>query len=82
MKLITFRILYWIIYLIYSYNNYLSDQKDEILRYKSVNQWISPEGWSINDILSNVNLKKIKSVYEKYFNFDEFYISNDKKEFE
>ncbi len=58
------------------------DQKDEILRYKSVNQWISPEGWSINDILSNVNLKKIKSVYEKYFNFDEFYISNDKKEFE
>ncbi len=56
-------------------------QKDEILRYKNVNQWIQPEGWSVYEILDEVNLKKIKEVYKKYFNFDNFYISNDKKEF-
>jgi predicted Zn-dependent peptidase len=56
-------------------------QKDEILRYKSVNQWINPKGWSVYDILDEVNLKKIKEVYAKYYDFDKFYISNDKKEF-
>jgi predicted Zn-dependent peptidase len=56
-------------------------QKDEILRYKNVNQWINPEGWSVYEILDTVNLKKIKEVYEKYFKFDNFYISNDKTEF-
>jgi predicted Zn-dependent peptidase len=56
-------------------------QKDEILRYKNVNQWINPEGWSVYDILDKVTLKKIKEVYEKYYQFDKFYISNDKTEF-
>jgi predicted Zn-dependent peptidase len=56
-------------------------EKDEILRYKNVNQWINPKGWSVYDILDDVNLKKVKEVYEKYYNFDNFYISNDKKEF-
>jgi predicted Zn-dependent peptidase len=56
-------------------------QKDEILRYKNVNQWINPEGWSVYDIIEDVNLKKVKEVYDKYFQFDNFYVSNDKKEF-
>jgi predicted Zn-dependent peptidase len=56
-------------------------QKDEILRYKSVSQWINPEGWSVYDIIEDVNLKKVKEVYDKYFQFDNFYVSNDKKEF-
>jgi predicted Zn-dependent peptidase len=56
-------------------------QKNEILRYKSVNQWIEPKGWSIYDILEEVDMKKIKQVYQKYFDFDKFYISSDKKEF-
>jgi predicted Zn-dependent peptidase len=56
-------------------------QKDEILRYKNVNQWINPPKWSINDILDKVNMKDIKRVYDKYYDFDKFYISNDKKEF-
>jgi predicted Zn-dependent peptidase len=55
--------------------------KDEILRYKNVNQYINPEGWSVYDILDKVNMKKIKEVYKKYYNFDNFYVSNDKKEF-
>lgn len=56
-------------------------QKDEILRYKNVNQWINPEGWSVYDILDKVTPKKIREVYEKYYKFDNFYVSNDKKEF-
>jgi predicted Zn-dependent peptidase len=56
-------------------------QKDEILRYKNVNQWINPEGWSVYDIIEDVNLKKVKEVYDRYFQFDNFYVSNDKKEF-
>jgi predicted Zn-dependent peptidase len=56
-------------------------QKDEILRYKNVNQFINPTGWSVYEILDEVNLKKILEVYGRYYKFDNFYISNDKKEF-
>ena len=56
-------------------------QKDEILRYKNVNQFINPEGWSVYDIIDAVDFKKVKKVYDKYYNFDNFYISSDKKEF-
>lgn len=56
-------------------------QKDEILRYKNVNQWINPAGWSVYDILDDVKFKKVKEVYDKYYQFDNFYISNDKTEF-
>ena len=56
-------------------------QKDEILRYSKVDKWISPSGWNVYDILKDVNFKKIKEVYDKYYDFDKFYISTDKKEF-
>jgi predicted Zn-dependent peptidase len=56
-------------------------QKDEILRYKNVNQWINPTGWSVYDIIDTVDFKKVKKVYDKYYKFENFYISNDKKEF-
>jgi predicted Zn-dependent peptidase len=56
-------------------------EKEEILRYKNVNQYINPEGWHVYDVLDSINLRKIKSVYDKYFNFGDFYISNDKIEF-
>lgn len=56
-------------------------QKDEILRYKNVNQFINPAGWSVYDILDKVSLKKVLEVYDKYYQFDSFYISSDKKEF-
>jgi predicted Zn-dependent peptidase len=56
-------------------------EKDEILRYKNVNPWINPKGWSVYDILEEVKLKKVLEVYEKYYDFDKFYLSNDKKEF-
>ena len=56
-------------------------KKDEILRYKNVNQYINPEGWSVYDILDTVTFDKIKKVYNKHYDFDKFYISSDKKEF-
>lgn len=56
-------------------------QKDEILRYKNVNQFINPEGWSVYDIIDTVEFKKVRKVYDKYYKFENFYISNDKKEF-
>ena len=56
-------------------------QKDEILRYKNVNQYINPEGWSVYDIIDTVDFKKVKKVYDKYYKFENFYVSNDKKEF-
>ena len=40
-------------------------KKDEILRYKNVNQWINPPKWSVYDILDSVNFKKVKEVYDK-----------------
>lgn len=56
-------------------------KKDEILRYQNVGRWISPKGYSVYDVLDNITLEKVKDVYSRYFNFDNFYISNDKKEF-
>jgi len=56
-------------------------QKDDINRYGSVNQWINPPKWSVYDILEEVTLKKVREVYDKYYDFDKFYISSDKKEF-
>jgi predicted Zn-dependent peptidase len=56
-------------------------QKDDILRYKSVSQYINPKEWNIYDILETVTLNKVREVYDKYYIFDDFYVSNDKKEF-
>jgi len=56
-------------------------QKEEILRYSNVNKWINPVGWDVYDILDDLKLKKIREVYEKYYIFDNFYVSSDKKEF-
>jgi len=56
-------------------------QKENILRYNHVSKWLLPQGWSTSDILQKVNLKKLKEVYEMYFDFDNYYVSNDKKEF-
>lgn len=56
-------------------------EKEEILRYKNINQWIEPKGWSVYDILDTIKLKDLKDVYDEFFDFSKFYISNDKKEF-
>lgn len=56
-------------------------EKEEILRYNNINKYLMPSGWSIYDILDTVKLKDIKDIYNQYYDFSKFYISNDKKEF-
>lgn len=56
-------------------------QKEEILRYDNINSYLLPDGWSTYDILDKVKLKDLLDIYDTYYDFDNFYISNDKKEF-
>jgi predicted Zn-dependent peptidase len=63
-------------------NSYLIKfQKDKINRYQNVNMWINPPEWSVKNILKTIEYDKVMDVYEKYFNFDDFYLSNDRTEF-
>jgi predicted Zn-dependent peptidase len=63
-------------------NSYLIKlQKDKINRYQNVQRWINPTGWSIKEIINTITLDKVMDIYEKYYQFDNFYISNDKDEF-
>lgn len=56
-------------------------KKSNINRYKSVDRWINDTGLIYN-IIDDVKFKDIMDVVEKYFDFDKFYISMDKKEFQ
>jgi predicted Zn-dependent peptidase len=56
-------------------------EKEEILRYKNIGQYLTPKGWSVYDILDTIKLKDLKDIYEENYDFSKFYISNDKKEF-
>jgi hypothetical protein len=56
-------------------------QKEEILRYDNINSHLNPDGWSTYDILDKVKIKDLLDIYDQYYNFDNFYISSDKKEF-
>lgn len=56
-------------------------KKAKINRYSNVNKWINPEGWSVNDIINDVKLSKIREVFDKYYQVDNLFISNDKTEF-
>jgi len=63
-------------------NSYLIKlQKDKINRYNNVNRWITPKDWSIKEIINTVTLEKVMEVYNKYYDFDKFYVSDDKNEF-
>ena len=55
-------------------------QKDKINRYGNVTSWINPKNWSVKDILHTVTYDKIMDVYERYYNIDNFYISDDGSE--
>ena len=53
-------------------------QKDKINRFSNVNYWILPKGWSVQDIIKTIDMKKVR---EEHFNFDDFYLSYDAQEF-
>lgn len=56
-------------------------KKEEILRHSNVRDIIDPEEFSVYNILDDVNMTKVREVFDKYYNFDDLYISNDKDEF-
>jgi predicted Zn-dependent peptidase len=56
--------------------------KQEINRFSSVGRWISPEDYSMTpEFIDKVKFEKCKEVFDKYFNFDDYYKSIDKEEF-
>lgn len=55
--------------------------KQDINRHSSVGKWISPDGWDLTDIIDDITLEDCKEVFDKYYNLDDFYISDDKNEF-
>jgi len=57
-------------------------KKGDINRYNSVSRWLNPIEWDVYDILDTLTLEKVKEVYNKHFDFNKMYISNDKKEFQ
>lgn len=55
---------------------------NEIDRYKYINRWVNPKNHNVIEILDKLTLDKCYNIIEKYFNYDNFYISTDKKEFD
>jgi len=62
-----------------SYN--IRYQKEKIYRFQNVNHWINPPDWSVKNIIETITYDKVMDVYDKYFKFDDFYLSNDRTEF-
>ena len=56
-------------------------KKQEILRFQSVDKFFIPEEFQIEQIIDTLTLDDLAPVYEKYFDFSKYHISNDKKEF-
>ena len=56
-------------------------QKDKINRFQNVSMWINPTEWSVKNIIKTIQYDKVMDVYEKYFKFEDFYLSDDKTEF-
>ncbi len=56
--------------------------KQDINRHSSVNRWIGPDDFSMTpEFLEEVKFEKCKEIFDKYFNFDDYYKSIDKEEF-
>jgi predicted Zn-dependent peptidase len=59
-------------------SNLIRKKKEKITRFANVSKWVNPEGWSIQDILEDVTLTKLRNVYDKHFNIDDYYFSSSK----
>lgn len=53
---------------------------NDVMRHENVNSLIT-DNQTIYDIVDTVTIEKIREVYAKYYNFENFYISTDKTEF-
>ena len=50
-------------------------EKEEILRFANIDDYVHPAEWNVYSILNKIDLARIQEVYNKYFNFDNWYIS-------
>ena len=61
---------------------YLINIKKSIInRYENVYEWIQPKDWSVKEIIKDITYEKVLEVFNKYFKFNNFYLSHDKEEF-
>jgi predicted Zn-dependent peptidase len=51
-----------------------------INRYNNVSKYITPKEWQVEYILVDLTFEKIMNYYDKYFNFDDLYLSIDSQE--
>lgn len=58
----------------------ISLKKQEINRYVNINKWITPADCLIDSIIDTVTLEQLLALYPKYYNFDQWYWSNDQTE--
>lgn len=56
-------------------------KKHEINRYNNIGEYLYPQEWNLKSIIDKLTLQDVRNVYDKYFNFNDFYISIDKKDF-
>lgn len=59
----------------------INKKKDKINRYQSVRRWIDPQEFSLSRVIEDVTFADVKDVYDKYYDFNKFYVSIDKEEF-
>jgi predicted Zn-dependent peptidase len=56
-------------------------KEKEINRYANVNEYISPEGWSLSEIIDDIEYIDVLKTADKYFKMENFTLSRDDKEF-
>lgn len=56
-------------------------KKNEIDRYSNVNTWINPKGWSLLEIIDDIEYLEILDIAKKYYKRENFKISRDDQEF-
>lgn len=59
----------------------ISKKKSDINRYKNIDKWIDPIEWSAANIIEDLTYDKLREVYDRHFNIENFYTSTDKTEF-
>jgi len=52
----------------------------KINRYDNIQKYITPLDWQIEPILADLTYEKVMSYYDKYFKFEDFYLSIDATE--
>lgn len=55
--------------------------KDKINRYSNVNLWINPKEWAVKNILDEIQYDDVMEIFDKYYDFDNWYLSIDSSEF-